>query len=103
MNEKVKKPKYVLRLYLYKLRIKKGMSAYQVAKALGIHKQQYYAFEDGYILKYGIDIMTLFRLSELLDISFEEITKLELEWVKECIECGVRKENRKKNAYIKNR
>jgi transcriptional regulator with XRE-family HTH domain len=89
-----RKEVFHLRLYLYRLRVRANLTPTAVARSLGIHKQHYYQLENGRRFKYQIDVVMLKRLADVLNTSFENISKLELEYQTECIENGIRLSSR---------
>jgi DNA-binding XRE family transcriptional regulator len=92
--EKLKRKKYHLRLYLYHARVDAGFTAYEFSMLLGLHPQHYYQIENGYIYKYGVDLLLLDKIARLLRQKVEDLLISELYYQKECLSLNVRLEKR---------
>lgn len=82
-----------LRLYLYKLRNKAGLSIYEVTNTLLLSKPYYYQIEQG-LKGHRMDVIFLKDLAHVLKSDFKTLCEEELKYQKERRKLGLRHDAR---------
>lgn len=90
-TKKRKRP--LLRMYLYNLREKAGLSINEITTALALSKPYYYQIEDGR-KGHRMGVAFLNELAVALKVDFETVCQGELDYQKERRSLGLRHEQR---------